>query len=269
MSNEMNELFAGSTQTATSTNGGTLAGTQQLTSTASVIADSVMVQANSDIETYASMIKESQSDASVLDKLVAATYDIDTVSVDFLKSLDEDTLDGMLKSQQSKRSRCKSKEMTLDNYKSMLTAAIAERLIRMAIGKDKSAYVGRAAGDVSYTDERLAALASDQDALRKEIRNVQSKKSIMKSKAGFDETSDRWQALLVAENQLKSIRSDAPVALRVVDPLRVQLTELLAEVDEQVMSARQLKELVASIKVFVWPVEEEDLVDNITEDQAL
>jgi hypothetical protein len=66
---------------------------------------------------------------------------------------------------------------------------------------------------------------------------------------------------------LKSIRSDGTTTVRqIVDPLRDQLTELLAEVDEQSMTAKQLKELVASIKSYVWPVETED---NNNEDQAL
>jgi hypothetical protein len=92
----------------------------------------------------------------------------------------------MLKSQQSKRSRAKSKAMTLDNYTTLLTAAIAEDIIREIYNKPKSAGgFHRAAGTVDYTIDQLQALHDDQEALRKEIRNVQSKKSIMKSKNPF------------------------------------------------------------------------------------
>jgi hypothetical protein len=266
MTTEMNNLFAGQVLT-NSTAGGTLAGTQQLTNTASVIAESILATINGNIEAYAEIVKNSQSDSNALDKLINDLYAFTDADYEFLKAIDTDTLDSMLKSQQSKRSRCKSREMTIDNYKSMMTAAIAETMIRLATGKDKGVYNGRSTGDAGYTPERLAELANDQDALRKEIRNVQSKKSILKSKANFTEDSDRWRALITAEEQLKSIRSDGTTTVRqIVDPLRDQLTELLAEVDEQSMTAKQLKELVASIKSYVWPVETED---NNNEDQAL
>lgn len=262
MSNEMNNLFAGQVLTATSSSG-TLAGTQQLTNTATVVAESILAAVNGNIEMYAERVKLSQSDSAVLDSLIIELYSFTEADYEFLKAIDTDTLDGMLKSQQSKRSRCKSREMTIDNYKSMLTAAIAETLIRLTTGKDKGTS-GARAGSNGYTPERLAELANDQDALRKEIRNVQSKKSILKSKANFTEESDRWKELLVAESQLKSIRNDGTVITQtVVDPLRDELKELLAEVDETTMSAKQLKELVASIKSFVWPV------DEANEEQAL
>lgn len=266
MTTAINGLFANATP-AVGTSNGTLAGTQQLTNTASAITDNIMnIIGISDDQEVIAKIQQSMTDMSVLDKLISDNYDLGSVDIDFLKALDEETLDGMLKSQQSKRSRCKSKEMTADNYKSMMTAAIAETIIRLAIGKEKGSFGGRSGGSVAYSEERLVQLAADQEALRKEIRNVQSKKSIMKSKASFTESDERWQALLVAEGQLKSIRSDAPGATRtVVDPLREQLKELLAEVDEQGMSAKNLKELVASIKSYVWPAEPE--TDEQTSDE--
>ena len=256
----INSLFTDSTQPANILSGGTLAGTQQLTNTASIIADGVLATVNSNIEAYADRITASQSDMTALDKLVSDLYDIKAVDITFLKAINEDTLEGMLKSQQSKRSRCKSKEMTVDNYKSMMTASISETLLRAALGKEKGVYGGRASATVGYDEDRLIKLAADQDALRKEIRNVQSKKSIMKSKAGFTEADERWEALLTAEEQLKSIRTDnTPVIIKTVaDPLREQLAELLAEVEETTMTAKHLKELVASIKSYVWPEETEE-----------
>lgn len=235
----------------------TLAGTQQLTNTSATIADTIIVALNKSLETdeegkALAEIQKSMSDMNVLDSIITTGYDLNTVDIAFLKELDEATLDGMLKSQQSKRSRCKSKEMTADNYKSMMTAAIAEGLIRLASGKEKGSTGGRASGDVAYSPERLAQLAADQEALRKEIRNVQSKKSIMKSKAGFSETDDRWQALLVAEAQLKGVRSDAPAPVVLKDTLRDDLKEFLAELDEQTMKAADLKETIAYIKRQVW-----------------
>lgn len=257
----LNALFASATQTTTASSG-TLAGTQQLNNISSTIADHIMkTVGNSTDETVIATIKQSLSDSNVLDKLISDNYDLTAIDIDFLKALDDNTIDGMLKSQQSKRSRCKSKEMTADNYLSMMTAAIAENLIRQAMGKEKNASSGRAGGTVTYSEERLATLAADQDALRKEIRNVQSKKSIAKSKAGFSEDSERWQQLLVAEEQLKSIRTDSVTTVKIVDTLREDLKELLSEVDEHSMKAADLKELVASLKNYVWPTEEE-LADN-------
>lgn len=250
MTTEMNGLFTGSVATTTN---GTLAGTQQLTNLASTIATTVLDLANADLTQFADRIKLSLTATDVLDKLVNDLYPIAEVDVTFLKALTEDVLEGMLKSQQSKRSRCKSKEMTMENYTSMMTAAIAEMLLRLAMGKDKGTFGGRSSS-VAYTDDRLQKLAEDQEALRKEIRNVQSKKSIMKSKAGFTEADEKWLALLVAEEQLKSIRSDAPGAtIKVIeDPLRNELKEMLAELDYENMSAKNLKVLVTAIKDSVW-----------------
>lgn len=245
----------------------TLAGTQQLTNTSATIADVIIAALNKSLETdetgeALADIQKSMSNMNVLDSIISTQYDVATVDIEFLKDLDEATLDGMLKSQQSKRSRCKSKEMTADNYRSMMTAAIAESLIRLASGKEKGSTGGRASGDVGYSAERLEKLGNDQDALRKEIRNVQSKKSIMKSKAGFTETDDRWKALLVAEAQLKGVRSDAPAPIVLKDTLRDELKEFLAEIDEQSMKAADLKELVAYIKRQVWSDVSTDSDDN-------
>lgn len=267
MTTAMNGLFAGNVQT--STNSGTLAGTQQLTNTASVITDTILEAINKDLDNYSVRLATSQSDMTELDKLISELYPLGDSDSDFLKTIDDATLEGMLKSQQSKRSRCKSKEMTLDNYKSMMTAAIAEKLLRQAMGKAQGQMGGRASGPLQYTEDRLVTLASDQDALRKEIRNVQSKKSILKSKAGFTESDERWQALLVAEQQLKSIRTDSPstFVLPTKDTLREELKEFLAELDEQSMKAADLKETIAYIKRQVWSDEtEEETVDEQSEE---
>ena len=119
--------------------------------------------------------------------------------------------------------------MTLDNYKSMMTGAAAELLLRLATGKAKSATgIRRRAGSVEFTTEELETLKEDQEAVKRELRNVQSKKSIMKTKADFNEESERWQQLLVAEEQLKSIRisSSAVKTIRVDETKDALLAEL-------------------------------------------
>ncbi len=247
----LTNLFTTANNNTATAGSGTLPGTAQLTNIASSAARNTLDIANNDLDKYGDLIVKSQTDTASLDKLIDECGPAsDDFPLDFLKELDEELLESMLKSQQSKRSRCKSKEMTMDNYTSMLTAAIAENFIREALGREKGSFGGRASGPVQYSDERLAELADDQDALRKEIRNCQSKKSIMKSKAGFSEEDERWTALLTAEEQLKAIRLDS--APRAKDTLRDDLKELLAETDENGMKAADLKELVATIKAFVW-----------------
>lgn len=243
MSNEMNNLFAAENNSTTVGTRG-LSGTAQLTSIASNIAANILQTMNADIEIYVDDIKKSQVDNSAMDNLIEKVNPLADVDVDFLKELDEETIDGMLKSQQSKRSRCKSKAMTMDNYRALMTGAIAENLIRLATGKEKHAGgPRRMAGSVDYTIEQLQELSEDQERLKKEIRNVQSKKSIMKSKADFDESDERYQALLKAEQQLKDMRVSGASIVE-VDTTKNALTDALAGVDIQNLKAAEAKELL-------------------------
>lgn len=248
MANEIKELFTETNNTVV-TNGRSLNGTAQLTAIAGEIAQTIIGEMNDNIEQYADAIRQSQTDNSFMDKLIEGFDCYNEADVDFLKELDEQTIEGMLKSQQSKRSRCKSKAMTLDNYKALMMGAIAENLIRKTTGKVKNG-VGarRMSGIVDYTIEELEQLASDQERLRKEIRNIQSKKSIMKSKADFSEDDERWQALLKAERQLKDMRITAgSVEYIEVDTTKNKLEELLSEIDFEHLKAADSKELLARI----------------------
>lgn len=247
----MNNLFAESNNTVT-TNGRGLAGTAQLTEIASHLTNDVIAQLNENIDEHMELFKASQREHSAMDTLIEEMIDFDTVDYDFIYQLDDKTVDGMLKSQQSKRSRCKSKAMTMDNYKSMMTAAIAEKIIRLATGKTKNAVgVRRGTGTVTFSDEELEALRVDQEQLKKELRNVQSKKSIMKSKADFSEEDERWQALLVAEEQLKSIRvSTRGTKVVEVDTTKEKLEEAFEGIDlENIgsMKAADSKALLAKL----------------------
>lgn len=244
----MNNLFATKETTPNVTAGRQLTGTAKLTELATVATESMMSQMYADIETYTNDIIASQKDSAVLDKLINTLVDFESIDAAFLNSIDDATVDNMLKSQQSKRSRTKSKLMDEANYKTMVTAAIAEHIIRKATGKDKSHYA-RVNGTVSYDEARLTELARDQEQLRREIRNIQSKKSIMKSKADFNETDERWQALLVAEAQLKEIRTDLPDKK---DEVRNKLKELLAEVDPNKLKTADLKDIMENIKMLAF-----------------
>jgi len=247
----INEMFAAANTTGTTTvRSKGLAGTTQLTAVSSELTNNVIKQITDNIEEYSEIFEASKKDANTMDKLLGQLINFSEVDVAFLKELDETVLDGMLKSQQSKRSRAKGKTMTLDNYKNMMTGAIAENLIRTATGKPKSAGgARRVSGSIDFTAEQLSELKDDQEQLRKEIRNVQSKKSIMKSKAAFSEEDERWKKLLVAEEQLKSIRVTTTRAkVMKVDETKQKLSKMMGNVDTSHLKAADAKDMLVQIK---------------------
>ena len=249
----INEMFTTGNNLEATTNARNLAGTAQLTNLSNELVAKCIAKLNEELSTYSEDFNASKSDHSAMDKLIAQLINLDEVDVEFIKQLDEATVDGMLKSQQSKRSRAKSKTMTLDNYKSMMAGAIAENLIRLATGKAKTAGgARRMSGSVDFSAEELEALQADQEQLKKEIRNVQSKKSIMKSKADFTEDDPRWQALLVAESQLKAIRVTTSRATVIkVDETKEKLAEVLGDVDPNNLKAGDSKALLAKIQELI------------------
>lgn len=245
----INELF-GTTNEESAVNARTLSGTAALTSIASQGAVNAIKKMEADIENYRERIALSSKDNNELDKLLDDLAPlVDVEEDDPLRYLDDETVESMLKSQQSKRSRAKSKAMTLDNYRTLLTAAIAENILRDIYNKPKQAGgFKRAGGTVDYTPAQLEEYAADQVALRKEIRNIQSKKSIMKSKADFDESSEAWQQLLKAEVMLKDLRVGGRSNVIEVDTTKDKLNEMLAGIDTDHLKASDSKELLSAIK---------------------
>ena len=243
----INELFG--TNTETTTNARTLSGTAALTQVASAGAAHAIRRMEADIENYRDRIALSATDSAELDKLIDELKPlVDIEADDPLRFLDEDTVESMLKSQQSKRSRAKGKAMTLDNYKTLMTAAIAEDILRELYNKPKQAGGAKRRGSVEFTAEQLDALSADQVQLRKEIRNIQSKKSIMKSKADFDESSEAWQQLLTVESMLKGLRVGGRGSTVVeVDTTKDALADVLEGVDIEHLKAADAKELLARI----------------------
>jgi hypothetical protein len=245
MSENITGLFRATVKDAAVGSARSLAGTAQLTSLSTNIAGEIIKTLDTNFDDYKELINTSKTSNDAMDDLIGKAYDLTTVDVNFLKELDERTIDGMLKSQQSKRSRIKSKAMTMDNYRSLLVGAIAENLIRLATGKEKQAGgMRRPTGGLEYTEEKWRELESDQDALRREIRNVQSKKSIMKSREDFSENDPRWIALLNVEEQLKSLRGESTTKVVVVDETKEKLTELLNGVDVKSLKPADAKKLV-------------------------
>ena len=250
MTNNINEMFNAVENNETTTNARSLAGTAQLTSVANTLVADCMAKLSEQLDDYKELFMESQKDHNAMDKLLALLIDFDSIDVEFISSLDEQTVDGMLKSQQSKRSRAKNKLMTMDNYKNMMAGAIAENLIRKATGKAKMATgIRRASGSLDFTEEELEQLKEDQERLKKEIRNIQSKKSIMKSKEDFTEEDEHWKKLLEVEEQLKSLRvSTRATRVVKVDETKEKLATAFADVDLEHIKAADSKALLAQIK---------------------
>lgn len=265
----INELFG--TNANVAGNARSLPGTAELTNVATAAAHSILKQMESDVEAYKPRIQKSATDSRELEAIIDEFRPYCDIAEDnILRHLDEETVEGMLKSQQSKRSRAKSKTMTLDNYVILLTAAIAEDILRTIYNKPKAAAgYHRAAGVVDYTGAQLEMLAEDQEALRREIRNIQSKKSIMKSKAEFSESDERWLALLKAEQQLKDLRvggGGMHIVEVEVDKTKDALNELLAGRDISKMKSAEAHELLEYIaKMTAGNSVEETPVDAETE----
>lgn len=249
----INELF-GTTNNASTTNARSLPGTAELTAIATNEAHRIVKEMEANIEAYRDRIQKSSTDSRELDNIINEFKPFDDIDDDnILRHLDAETVESILKSQQSKRSRTKSKVMTLDNYVTLLTAAIAEDVLRELYNMPKSSGgVRRAAGTVDYTGAQLEALAEDQEALRREIRNIQSKKSIMKSKAEFSESDERWLALLKAEQQLKDLRVGGTSTQVVeVDKTKDALTEMLAGADISKLKSADAHKLLEDISKLV------------------
>ena len=245
----LKELFASNTNQEVSNRGNQLGSTANLTRISTDIAREILKIAEADTEKFQQMIIESQQSHDVMDQLIKGTYDLTSVDIEFLKAESEEVLDRMIKSQQSKRSRAKSREMTIENYLTMLTGAVAENLLRIAANKPKTAGGGGARrGTVTYSEEELEAFKNDPEALKRAIRNVQSKKSIDKSKADWDPESERWQELLKTEEQLKAIRDGQTIEAEKAIEKTNQLEEMLATVDLKDLKATDAKAMLDSIK---------------------
>lgn len=216
-----------------------------------------------ELDVIYSAVEDSKVSHEGMDRLIADYYDLQTADLSFLKvempadiaedaddetkaaynkamtewalKVDENeaTIDKMIKSQQSKRSRAKGKAMTQDNYNTLMVGAISENLLRMASGKEKatSGHSGNTK-PVEYDDATIEIYKTDKDKLSKEIRNIQSKKSIMKSKANFDDKSEAWLKLLSAEAMLKGLRGDSVSTTTVVKVVVPEYVEKLVEVKE-------------------------------------
>lgn len=225
-----------------------LGNTSQLTHMSNGIASKVLATVNSDMERFEAKVRASQKSHDAMDDLIDECYNLSDVDVSFLANEEEDELDKMIRSQQSKRSRAKSKVMNLENYKTMMVGAIAENLLRLVAKKPKSTGGSSMGDNIGYTDEDLLRLAEFPEELKKAIRNVQSKKSIAKSKADHDENGVRWQQLLIAEKALKEIRDSSNTAMNEETRRAIEAAQMLEEVDTEELTIDDARMLLDKMK---------------------
>jgi len=229
-----------------------LSRTAQLTAHATKLTDQVLQVVRSDPAEWQNKVRASQKSHDAMDDLINEIIVIADEDVSYLDGVGANELEKMLRSQQSKRSRAKSKEMTLDNYRTMMIGAVAENLLRRAMNKPKSAGGYTDYGDATLSDAELEELAKDPERVKKAIRNVQSKKSIMRAKAGFSEDDPKYLQLLAVEAQLKELRDRGNAALieKARKALEAQETaeQLLSTVNTEELSGEEAKSLLDSIK---------------------
>ena len=237
----LNNLFTASTKEAKGKRA--LSGTAEMTANAEVVVNNIFEELSNCYDDYAETFEQSKTDANAMDALINQfTDDFSDVDVSFLEKYDDEELKAMLKSQQSKRSRSKSKEMTIDNYTAMMNAAVCELMIRTATGRAKTRTAGR--GSSIYTEEYLNSLADDQHELRRELRNVQSKMCIFRKKHPDDHSEfDEYQELMRVENTLKEMRVP-------IEGHRVKMSEVTAalDVDANALSLEEAQQLIAALQ---------------------
>ena len=237
----LNNLFTANTKETKGKRA--LSGTAEMTANAEVVVNNIFEELSNCYDDYAETFEQSKTDANAMDALINQfTDDLSDVDVSFLEKYDDEELKAMLKSQQSKRSRSKSKEMTIDNYTAMMNAAVCELMIRTATGRAKTRTAGR--GSSIYTDEYLNSLADDQHELRRELRNVQSKMCIFRKKHPEDHSEfDEYQELMRVENTLKEMRVP-------IEGHRVKMSEVTAalDVDANALSLEEAQQLIAALQ---------------------
>ena len=237
----LNNLFTASTKETKGKRA--LSGTAEMTANAEVVVNNIFEELSNCYDDYAETFEQSKTDANAMDALINQfTDDFSDVDVSFLEKYGDEELKAMLKSQQSKRSRSKSKEMTIDNYNAMMNAAVCELMIRKYTGNAKTRTAGR--GSSIYTDEYLNSLADDQHELRRELRNVQSKMCIFRKKHPEDHSEfDEYQELMRVENKLKEMRVP-------IEGHRVKMSEVTAalDVDANALSLEEAQQLIAALQ---------------------
>lgn len=157
-----------------------------------------------DLQVKANRMMDTGAPADLLD-LIHSVYDDETIKADsaVLDGCPEDELDKMLESQRSNRSKSKRAGLRtkLTNTVAYISAMYAELLIREKTGKPYNA----GSRQIEYD---LDALKNDQDALKRKINSLASKKSRLTKLAEYDESAA--SELAEVEGQLAELRALRP-----------------------------------------------------------
>lgn len=270
------KLFANSNESQKVTTGGNqLAMTAALTSHSMKLAKQLMDVVDNNKEEWAHHVIASMQSHDRMNELVEeilhlggveevavetedgekeiVTEGIPAEDISYLNGVSESELEKMIRSQQSKRSRAKSKAdkeglLSVENYTMMLTGAIAENLLRLHANKPKSSGGGVPRSETGFTDEELNEFRADQEKLKKAIRNVQSKKSIYLSKDGNTKDDPYFLRLQADEQTLKDIRDNgnSVVTAQIVEANK-KAEELLSTLPEDIKAEDALK-ILAELK---------------------
>lgn len=230
-----------------------LALTANLTQVSTIIANDIVNRIDND-DNAESIVLSMYQDNNVLNHEVAIQLEAHPTDIEWLQSISIDDAVKMLKSQQSKRSRAKSATMSLTNFKTMLTAAVAEELLRRAHSISRTTVGASRMTELVLTDEMIETYKNDQTKLAKAIRNIQSKKSVMKKKENFDESSEEWMKLLEYETALKSLRSNSnAVDMKTIEKAKKadEVEQMLTNLDTSKMKKADLEEALEKMKLMM------------------
>lgn len=185
-----------------------LPGAALLKSYAIQLASGIMAKIPEGDAAFVQRIKDSQTDPQALDDLVK-DYCGENLVNEAVAAFDPDEVKRLLKSNQSNRSRRKNMAMTQSNYVEMLTAAIAEWVIRESchIAKSTTPFGRSHTSTFDFSPEQMEAIAKDQDELARIIRNWQSKKSAYKAKHMDQPGWENDPAYVALCDQLAQLRS--------------------------------------------------------------
>ncbi len=250
-----------------------LSATAELQAIAAKIADGVFEAVRQEEDGNQQIVASTETH-NAMDSMVMTYGEFDDIDLGFLVDAGDAEIAAMLKSQTSKRSRLKKATMTRENYFALMNACISELLLRKVAGKPKGARVGGAGRSgarsrLVYTEEELVALGADQEAVRREMKNLASKKSTYKNGDNFDEASAMWANILEAESQLKSIRKELPRGAMGprVSKIAKEIVALIDEAGElEKLTKDRLVALIDTINGMCLPEPAADEEPNDTED---
>ena len=192
------------------------------------------------------VVVASFNETEAMDKLlVDFKADVTTGTVD---TAEEPELNKLLASQQSKRSRTRGKEMTVPNYVALISATIAEQIIRAKLNKPKGSSNTGSSATEPFTEAQLETYKADLDLTNKRVRSLQSWKSTHKH---LEDTAE-WKTVCSNIEALVALRP-ASATIKVIkpDPKFDAIREQLKDVDLAKMSAKDKTAMLEQIHALI------------------